>query len=415
MLFHDSPDWRAQSQIDAAAVALIAEVETAMILARYALMALLGGWLALDYRNNYSPESLVILGALAGHNLFAHLVFYFKRLDLFQSMLSFLMYLGVISLVVSLASPDAPVAAMYLVLIMGYVAYSPVFLSSLSVTVICICAQLASLYVQRLAYGTQDHFGHIIWHTLAIALGGWLLGRLSDYARSSRRLANEHARERSLSEETIRVVLDTTPAPTLVYDESGVITEANAPACHFLGVASGQLRGQHFKAFLTIEHLLTPPEETDAGILFSEAEATVLTELGERKHVQLRLRSFSRSNQQHHVAVFNEREGATAALGMDNSGIMPLRPNSQGELFRNAFVDTVIRRIRSPLTSIAGYIEMLLGDGMGELSDHQRQALQSCRRSLQRIFDMLQEPRERRSKRRLPKGDSPSGVTLSDK
>ena len=41
---------------------------------------------------------------------------------------------------------------------------------------------------------------------------------------------------------------------------------------------------------------------------------------------------------------------------------------------------------------------MLLGGALGELTGSQRQALLSCRNSLQRVFDLIQEPRGRHIK-----------------
>ena len=51
----------------------------------------------------------------------------------------------------------------------------------------------------------------------------------------------------------------------------------------------------------------------------------------------------------------------------------------------------VSQKLRSPLTAILGYMDLLLDEELGELLPEQRKSLQTCRRSTLRIFKLLDE------------------------
>ena len=58
---------------------------------------------------------------------------------------------------------------------------------------------------------------------------------------------------------------------------------------------------------------------------------------------------------------------------------------------RAAFYTSVANQLRSPLAAMLGYIDMLLEEHLGSINPEQREALYSCRRSLHRIFERLDE------------------------
>lgn len=387
-------------------IALVIQLETAMLVVRYVLAVLLTGWIALGLSLDHTGEGILIIAALLAHNAFAHTAFLTQRRHLFLHLANFLLYLGIISLVVSLAYPTVPACALYLIFVVGYAAYAPDFLSIFSVVLIAAGAQVAAVCVQWITWKIPPDYPPLLWHTLALVCGGWIVGQLMDYSERVRRQSREHSRDLAFSEETVRVILDTTPDPILVYDEAGTISEANEPACAFLGVPRERLKGQHFGAFLNIENLLTPPEQPPGAIQVSEAEAVVLTDRGEKKNIRMRLRSFYRANRRHHVAVLAEDIPESPPLGARGTRDEDEAARTQAEQFRQAYVETVVRRIRSPLSSVAGFVELLLEGTAGELAEPQRQALQSCRRSLQRVFALIQDPYGRIHRRGGPPGES---------
>lgn len=381
---------------------MVIRLEMAMLVVRYVLVLLLVGWIALGFTLDHTIEEVLVIIAFLAHNAFSHFAFIKKRRHLFLNLANFVLYLGTTSLVVTLGYPAVPSSALYLVFVVGYATYAPSFLNVFSVVLVSAGVQVAAVAVQWITWGITPDYLPLFWHTIALLCGGWMIAQLMSYSANVRRQAREHARNLAFSEETIRVILDTTPDPILVYDEAGTISEINEPACNFLGVPREQLKGQHFAAFLNIENLLTPPEQEPGAIQVSEAEAVILTDRGEKKNIQMRLRSFYRANRRHHVAVLAEHTPEPTQPPPTAPGTPEEEQQDQAVEYRQAYIETIVRRIRSPLSSVSGLVDLLLEGTSGELVDSQRQALQSCRRSLQRIFALLQDPHGRIQKRGLP-------------
>ena len=63
----------------------------------------------------------------------------------------------------------------------------------------------------------------------------------------------------------------------------------------------------------------------------------------------------------------------------------------QVDQMKREFFNTVSVRMRSPVAAILGYADMLLADELGELSPEQRKAVQTCRRSAQRLLEMVDD------------------------
>ena len=78
------------------------------------------------------------------------------------------------------------------------------------------------------------------------------------------------------------------------------------------------------------------------------------------------------------------------------------------EALRNEFHSTISQRLRSPLSAILGYTDLLIGEELGELNASQRKAIQTCRRSVMRVFNLVDEAFEARHPAgdRVPPDDS---------
>ena len=341
---------------------LILRIEKSMLGVRYAVAAGIGIWLAVGFSAPHKAEAILGLALLLAQNGFAHVVLWSDRTHFFTHPVNFLFHLGVISLIGALGYPVIPLAALYLTLIIGYCAYTQVFSNAFAVTVICAGAAVASVVSLWFVRGGDVRPLPLLLHTAAILAGGWTVSLFEDFLEVLQRQSLEHSRDLAFSEETLRVILDTTPQPILVYDEGGVITEANEQVGAFLGVARERLIGQHFGAFLGIETILTPPEQPPGAINVSEAEASILTETGEKKPVCLRLRSFFRANQRYHVAVLVKDE-AEEAPGLAFREQEQVR--RQAEEFRSAFVDTVLRSCAVTANGYCGFSGDVARGGFG--------------------------------------------------
>jgi len=120
----------------------------------------------------------------------------------------------------------------------------------------------------------------------------------------------------------------------------------------------------------------------------------VLPDGGERR-VYMLIHSFMRDQRQFFVAVFQditrqkdfEEAQRQAKERLEQANAELQRVNS----LRSEFYTTVARRLRSPITALLGFADMLLEEEMGEINDDQRGALRSCRRSAQRLLGMVDE------------------------
>jgi signal transduction histidine kinase len=61
---------------------------------------------------------------------------------------------------------------------------------------------------------------------------------------------------------------------------------------------------------------------------------------------------------------------------------------------KTQFLATMSQKLRSPLTALLGFVELLLHEELGEITPEQREALQSCRRSARRTFSLMDEALE---------------------
>jgi signal transduction histidine kinase len=111
--------------------------------------------------------------------------------------------------------------------------------------------------------------------------------------------------------------------------------------------------------------------------------------------VDLHVRSYMHDSERVFVAMLHD---ITAAKNLQEAARLTTNRLEQvnRELqhvsqLRSEFYTTIARRLRSPLSAILGLADMMLAEELGEITPEQRRALQSCRRSVMRVFGLADE------------------------
>lgn len=374
----------------------VVRVERVLLAARYLGYFLLLTAYAIGFRDPALPPLFpVTVGAII-HNAFAHYVLHTRRYYLFLSPGNFVLHLAKISLLVATTGGDrSPLAYLYLVLIVGYAMCSTRFRSIFLVTITCAGAYSMVVLYSWWIHGFQPPYNPIALQFFGIFLCGWMMNTMGEMLRTMELEAQTRAQALASSEATLRTILNSTPSPILVCEENELIADANNPACEFLDVRREELVGQRVRAFLFDDGTL--PNKFAALRSRGEyhGDALVLCSDGQERDVVMHVRSFFRDNQRFFVAMLQDvteqknlqeaNRQATQRLESANRELQKV------DELRTEFFRTVSQRLRSPLSAIFGYVEMLLHEELGELNPEQRRALQNSRRSAQRVFSMLDE------------------------
>lgn len=377
-------------------------LETAIRLERFALAARYLAYFILVpiVLLRQEPGSLrnlaIITIALIVHNFFVHMVLWFRRYTLFRTGINFCIHLGMTSLIVAFTGAEqSEMYALYLFMLLGFTVYSRSY--SLIILIACLLA---------FTYGTiilvQDFFVgmRVTYAVIGLKLGsilvcGWFVATLSELLRRAEDSAQMRADALASSEATLRTILDSTANPILVYDENECITVANNRASEFLGVSREELLGRRFSTVVfddgTLPELLRDIEEKG----WHTGEQVFLHANGQERTVELHVRSFVRDRKKFFVVVahdISEQKSLQETAHLANANLNRLnRELKQVNELKTGLLKSLSQRIRSPLTAILGYVDMLLNEELGQLLPEQRRALQTCRRSTERVFSLIDE------------------------
>lgn len=337
-----------------------------------------------------------IAGAALLHNAFSQWVLHTRRHWLYLSPVNFLLYLGRTILLVAITGGDAsPLAPLFLLFLIGCNVYAPGGRWNAWLAV-AVCAAYSFTIIGHWMVSGIDYMAVNIYTNLAL-LGfcGWIMHQLSKLLRQTEVDATRRARELLSSEATLRTILDNTAEPIVVYGENEFVAEANRRACAFFGLPREGLVGRRFREFLFDDGLL--PDRMDATRRAGEFhdEMLVVRPDSTERNVDMNIHSFIRDRRRFYVAMFRditeqkdlEEAQRQAKHQLETANRELQRVNA----LRDDFYSTVTRRLRSPLTAILGFTDMLLDEEMGELGSEQRGALQSSRRSARRVLDMVDD------------------------
>jgi len=371
-------------------------------LERLALILRYGAWLALaaiflsEFVEGGHRNLAIITAVVLAHSAFVHTVFWTRRYHWFVSPLNFFIHLTEISLVVQFTGAEkSDLFVLYLFLIMGYTAYRRRFARIMVVAAISCCAYALIISIEWYFVGIRIPPGIILVKLLSILICGWLVATLSELLRRTEDASQVRARALASSEAALRTTLDSTADPILVYDANGLIADVNDQACEFLALPRQEVLGKPFSSFLFDDGTLS--DKLAEAQLRGEyhGEQVFLSADGRERTVELHVRSYVRDQQRFFVAVghdITERKNLQEATHLANVNLARLnRELQQVNELKTGLLTAVSQRIRSPLTAILGYLDMLLADEFGPIAPDQRKALQRCRRGAQRIAQLIDE------------------------
>lgn len=378
-------------------LARVLQIEWALLALRYAILFIVVAAYAIGSTPYYTPDLRIVAAMVILHNALAHWVLFSGRFSLFLSPANFVIYLIDVSLAVGLTgAEESPIALLYVLFIIGYSTYVPHFLNTFMVTLICCACYAFTVLVKWVIVGVNLENPPIGVHLAAILVCGWMLRTLGAQLRAARLEAQSQAQALASSRAAIRAILDSTAEPILVYGDNEFITDVNDRACEFFGLPREQLLGKRFRAFLFDDGALANRFANLRARGEFHGEALALTQSGEERNVDLLVRSFIRDNQRFFVAMLHDitrQKNLQEASRMANLRLEQInRELQQVNQMRRAFIRTVSQRLRSPLSAILGFIEMLLNEELGEINPEQRSALQSARRGMHRVFNLVDQP-----------------------
>ena len=377
-------------------LAIIIRLERLAMAARYlAMAALLSLFMLGQFEESVRNVALVTAVVLL-HNGFVHTVLWTRRYGLFQTPMNFLVHLLMSTLVVLFTGAEnSDFFVLYLFMLIGYTAYSRRYGMILLVAVICCLSYGAVFAVEWFLKDLDLPLGIVSVKLFSILICGWLVANISELLRLAEDAAHDRARELESSEAALRMILDSTADPIMVYDEDENVTDVNNRACEFLKMPRDDIIGRRFRTFLfddgTLDSMLAEVHakgDHHGEQIFIDAD-------GHEWTVELHMRSFRHGNQGFFVVVAHdvtEQKNLQEAARMANVNLARLnRELQQVNVLKTGLIKMVSQKLRSPLTAILGYLDLLLDEELGELLPEQRKGLQTCRRSTQRIFKLLDE------------------------
>ncbi len=338
----------------------------------------------------------VAAGAALLHNAFTHWVLHTQRHWLFVSPVNFLLYLGRAILLVAFTGGDtSPLAPLFILFMIGCNVYAPGGRWNSWLAVVVCAAYSFTIIGDWLVNGVDSMAVNVYANLALLGFCGWLMHQLGRLLRQTEADAARRARELLSSETTLRTILDNTAEPIVVYGENEFVAEANKQACAFFGVPRDGLVGRRFREFLFDDGLLSDRMDATRRAGEFHDEMLMVRPDGNERSVDMHIHSFIRDRSRYFVSMFRDITEQKDLQDAQHQAKRQLeaanRELQRVNALRNDFYSTVARRLRSPLSAVLGFIDMLLDEEMGELGSEQRGALQSCRRSARRVLDMVDE------------------------
>jgi PAS domain S-box-containing protein len=377
-------------------LSVVLRVELLALTVRYLVYFVLVSSYVVGVVPHYFPNLPAVTIAVILHNSFTHWVLYSRRYHLFSTPLNFAIHLINISLIVLLTgAEESPLSALYIFFIIGYCAYAPHFLNTFLVTFICMASYAFVILAHWSVAGINVAYTTVTISLSGIVAAGWFMGTLGELLQRIELDSMRRAQALASSEATLRAILDNTADPIVVYGENEFVEDVNRRACEFLGVRREQLNGQRFRTFLFDDGSLPNKFASLRARGEYRGEVLVNTADGEERSVVLLVRSFLRGNKRLFVAMLHditEQKNLQEASRVANLRLEQVnRELKQVNDLRTEFFTIVSQRLRSPLSAILGYTDLLLHEELGQLAPEQRKALQSCRRSVLRVFSLVDE------------------------
>lgn len=377
-------------------ITLVQRVEWFLVIVRYLACILVGTYAVLDGDLTVIRLTSLFIGAAVFHNGLVHWVMYRKQYTFFTSTFNFFLYLAFCCFMIAITGGSAsyftPVLFFFIV---GYHIYEPQSGNTLWITLLVCAAYSFTIVLGWFMTGFNWMHLPVYVNLTFIATCGAVMGVLSQLLHVLEKETHHHAAALQSSEETLRAILNHTAHPIVVYDDSELITEVNDSACNFLGTSRANMIGMRFQTYLfddgSLSEALQDLKET--GVLYQEM--LIVPAKGSERAVFMHIHSFLGEKKRFFVALFHDiteqkelnETYRLAKIRLEEAN----RELQRAAEMRAAFYTAVANQLRSPLAAMLGYIDMLLEEHLGTINPEQREALYSCRRSLHRIFERLDE------------------------
>lgn len=377
-------------------VALIRGVEHVALVGRYLIVGVMAVLFLLGYvKGNYFDGSIIVSVALL-HSVFAHWALWKGRCELFVSRANFLVYLIEFSVIVSFSGADeSPGFVLYIIFLIGFSAYRRDLRAIMLAAVACCVAFTIVLLVELRLVGLSNTLGELVFKQLSILVAGWLVGNLSHRLLRVEEQSFSQSQRLAASEATLRTIFDHAADPILVFDDNELVVDANDGACDYFNATREEIVGQRMRAFLFDDGTIPQKLALVRRRGLFHGEQLMVSKDGEERAVDIIMRSFAQDNKEFYVALIHDitpQKELQEATRQANARLERLnRELRHVDELRTGFMGAVSQKLRSPLSAVLGFIEMLLQEELGDLNNDQRKALQTCRRGTLRAFRIIDE------------------------
>jgi PAS domain S-box-containing protein len=380
----------------AARLALVVRIETVLLVLRYVSYIGLIVMHAVGDAPDFAPALLPATVGAVVHNVWTHGVLYTRRYALFLSPLNFTIHLLKVSLLVALTGAEtSPLRVLYPMFIVAYALYSVDFRRVYRVAFLCAAAYAFVILGNWSVQGINPEYNPLVISYAALLMCAWLMHNIGEMIRRVELEADKRAQALASSEAMLRTILNSTADPIVVFNEAEFVTEVNDRACEFLDVPRHKLVGRRFRSMLFDDGTL--PQKLAALRARGEywGELIVAPAQGDERTVAFMARSFIRDSRRFFVAMLHditEQKSVQEASRLANLRLEEVNDRlREVNALRLTFFSDISQRLRSPLSGILGFTDMLLGEELGEVTPDQRQALHSMRRSVLRVFALADE------------------------
>jgi len=374
----------------------VAGVEMLLLTLRYGLVALYGVLYYFE-RAPFDGMGLLVLAVpFLLHNGLVHLVHFLRRFELYLHRANLLVHVVQCTILVTLTGAEnSPFNLLYLFVLLAQVVYAPHFRHIHTVMFACALAFLAAVVAHALVYRMMPSWLHVGVILIGLILCYGLIRSLANLLYTIELGLHTRAQELASSKATLRTILDSAGGAIIVYDDNEFITDANERACEFFKRSRNRLLGQRFRQFFFDDGTLPGKLATLNARGEYQGELLAVLPEGDEFNVLVSVRSFIREGRRFFVALLHdvtEQKHLQEVTRKANIRLEQINQElQQVDALRNAFFGAVSQRLRSPLSAILGYIDLLLDEELGALNAEQRKALQSCRRSVTRVFGLVDE------------------------
>jgi signal transduction histidine kinase len=171
-----------------------------------------------------------------------------------------------------------------------------------------------------------------------------------------------------------QTVLEDLTCGVIIGDSSGKVSRVNTAAAQMLGVAPEALTSQPLAQVTQDERWIKAISE-----LVAHSNDMVITTL------QLGDRVLRATISPMAATPNGERQEGSVAILYD------ITAEAESQQARDEFVASLSQELRTPMTSITGYTDLLLGESVGLIGDMQRKFLQRIKANIERMSSMLND------------------------